>query len=496
MANPIRPSQSSWKKCWLPVFFFGLFSIVHSETPQKPNVLFIGVDDLRPALGCYGDKLAITPHLDALARRGTVFTNAYCQVASCHPSRTSILTGLRVKTTGVRGNRDGSFRKRLSEHVPLPQHFKNNGWFTRAFGKVYHVQDPQSWSTRKFLPKAEFGYPIYGKPVTLELQKTIRATHKPQDWWGYQKGRNDKWAKASSWEDPDVSDEVLFDGQVATAVIESLRKNKSRPFFLAPGFFRPHLPFVAPRKYFEKHPKSSFQLPANRSLPKNVPSFAHYNSAESRSYTDISRSGNIPEAKQLELLRGYYASVSYVDTQIGRVLKELDTLGIADRTIVVVWSDHGYHFGEHGTWNKYTNFEEATRSTLIVSAPGQAQTGSHSKGVVEMLDIYPTLCELAGLNIPSSLEGQSFAKLLDQPCLPGKSAAFSQASPGKALGRTLRTYNYRYTRWTKGEETLAEELYHHQTDPGENENLVPKAEHQKLLQQLREQFDAHWQKDS
>lgn len=464
-------------------------SIAVYSHAQKPNILFIGVDDLRPALGCYGDSQAITPHLDKLAERGTVFTRAYCQVASCHPSRTSILTGLRVKTSGVRRNGDGSFRRKMPGHVTLPQHFKEAGWFTQAFGKVFHVQDPVSWSAPKFLPQTRFGFPIYGKPETQNFQKSVRVTPKPKEWWGYKDGRNDKWAKAVSWEDPDVPDETLFDGQVATAVIGALRKQHEQPFFLAPGFFRPHLPFVAPKKYFDRFPPGSLVLPENRRPSSQTPRFTHYNSAESRSYTDISRSGGIPESKQQELLRGYYASVSYVDAQIGRILEELDKLGLEKNTIVVVWSDHGYHFGEHGTWNKYTNFEEATRSTLIVAAPGQKKPGSLAKGVVEMLDLYPTLCELAGLTVPESLDGQSFANLLEQPCLPGKPVAFSQSSPRGVLGQSMRTPRYRYTRWTKGGEVVAEELYDHGADPQEMENLAGEVGEAGALERLRLEFD-------
>jgi arylsulfatase A-like enzyme len=460
----------------------------------KYNVLFIGVDDLRPALGCYGDPVAKTPHLDALAARGTVFRRAYCQLPSCLPSRTSLLTGLRPDTVGVLTNRDDNFRQRRPDHVTLPQHFKNHGAFCMSFGKIFHRQDPISWSVEKWIPLGNPFYPIYGKPETLALQREKGSgPKKPSDWWGFQEGRNTRWAKAIAWEDPDVPDHVLFDGQLADRVIEVLRQHRDDRFFLAPGFFRPHLPFVAPKKYFDMYPPERLRLPENRDLPEGAPSFAHHDSAESRSYLDIPKKGEpISEAKQLELLRGYYASVSYVDAQIGRVLDELGRLGLADSTVIMVWSDHGYHFGEHGTWNKLTNFEESTRSTLIASVPDQPHPGVATDALVEHVDMYPTLCELCGLPAPEGLEGVSFAALLKDPGRRWKRAAFSQANPRGRLGRTMRTDRYRYTEWSQGGQVVAVEVYDHETDPGENVNIGAKPENRDLVGQLAEQFRAGW----
>jgi len=466
-----------------------------SDGPQpKYNVVFIGVDDLRPVLGCYGNPVVKTPHLDALAARGTVFRRAYCQWPSCLPSRTSLLTGLRPDTL-----RDANFRQWLPDHVPLPQHFKNHGAFCMSFGKMYHRQDPVSWSVQKWIPKGNPWYPIYAKPETLALQQQKvqqqkgNRPNKPPDWWGFQEGRNTRWAKAIASEDPEVPDNVLFDGQLADRVIEVLREHREERFFLAPGFFRPHLPFIAPKKYYDMYPPESLKLPENRYLPEGAPSFVHYDSAESRSYLDVPKSGQpITDEKQLDLLRGYYASVSYVDAQIGRVLDELDRLGLTEETVVMLWSDHGYHFGEHGTWNKLTNFEEATRSTLIVSAPGQSQPGTATDGLVEHVDMYPTLCELCGLPVPEGLEGTSFAPPMEGPSRAWKKAAFSQANPRGRTGRTMRTHRYRYTEWTKGREVVAVEVYDHQTDPGENVNLAGKPDNQGLVDELAKTFRAGW----
>lgn len=480
---------------WLLLAGWSLFHnpVVGSEAARaKYNVFFIAVDDLRPVLGCYGNAVAKTPHIDALAEQAMVFENAYCQAASCLPSRTSVLTGLRVGTTRVTSNRDGHFRTRLPDHITLPQHFKSSGYFCQEFGKMFHEQDPVSWSVKKFIPKSEYAYPIYGKPETLTLQKNLKAFDKPDNWWGYQEGRNARWVRALSWEDPDVADEYLFDGQLAEAVIQSLGEKRDRPFFFGVGFFRPHLPFVAPKKYFDLYPLETLALPENRELPHGSPPFASHYSSELRSYTDIGREEIISEEKQLQLLRAYYASVSYVDEQVGKILQVLDQRDLRKNTVIVLWSDHGYHFGEHGTWNKATNFEEATRVTCIVSVPGFKHPGTHTNALVELIDLYPTLSELCGLAIPRGLEGTSFVPLLKNPDQNWKKAAFSQITPGRVPGFTMRTQRYRYTEWIHSGDTIAAELYDHQTDPGENFNISGKPENRVLVQTLKEQFNAGW----
>lgn len=480
---------------WLPSGCPDLVAAESEGVGPKYNVLFIAVDDLRPVLGCYGETKVKTPNLDALAARGAIFRRAYCQLPSCLPSRTSVLTGFRPETTGVLTNGDANFRSRFPDHVTLPQHFKNHGAFCMSFGKMFHRQDPTSWSVEKWIPKGNPFYPIYGKPETIALQREKgNVPTKPTDWWGYQEGRNSRWAKALSWEDPDVPDDALFDGQLADAVIEALRKHRDERFFLAPGCFLPHLPFVAPRQYYDMYPLDELKLPANRELPKGAPWFVHYDSGEARSYLDVPQRGQpIPEKKQLELLRGYYASVTYVDAQIGRVLDELDRLGLTDETVIMLWSDHGYHFGEHGTWNKLTNFEEATRSTMIVSAPDRRRHGTKVDGLIEHIDMFPTLCELCELPVPQALEGVSFASLLENPERPGKPVALSQANPtGKQMGHTMRTDRYRYTEWTLRGDLVGVELYDHQTDPAENVNLAAEPGNQALTEKLARQFQEVW----
>ncbi|MEQ8786028.1 MAG: sulfatase [Pirellulaceae bacterium] len=452
------------------------------------NVLLILADDLRPALGCYGHPIVKSPNIDRLAASGTIFTHAYCQLPSCCPSRTSLLTGLRPESTHVLSNGDAHFREHLPEVVTLPQRFKSQGAWCMELGKVFHRRDPRSWSEPKWIPEPPLAYPIYRTPPNIERQRQARVTPKPDDWWGYS-----KWIKADSWEAPDVADDALFDGLLAGKAVELLAQHKDERFFLAVGFFRPHLPFIAPKKYFDLYPQESITLPENDAPPKDAPTFAAHNSPESRSYDDIPRGGAIAKQKQRQLLRAYYASVSYVDAQIGRVLDALEDNGLAENTVVVLVSDHGYHFGEHGMWNKLTNFEEATRATLIVRAPGHKP--GRSPRLVELVDLYPTLCALCDVPPSADLEGTSFAPLLDAPDRPWKTAAFSQANPRGVMGYSLRTERYRYVAWRKNGEVVAEELYDHRRDTGENVNLAESSEKQVVLEQLRGQLTAGWRAD-
>lgn len=454
-----------------------LLAVADRPVAAKPNVLFIVVDDLRPVLGCYGHQLVRSPHIDRLADRGVVFERAYCRVAACCPSRTSVLTGLPPERTGVSSNRSAHFRTKRPDCVTLPACFKQHGYFCKELGKVFHRRDPVSWSEPKWIPPADHAYPIYGTEAALREQLRSRFTPKPDDWWGFK-----RWIKGPSWEAPDVADGLLFDGRLATQAIAELRRPHAKPFFLAVGFFRPHLPFIAPTKYFELYADDELRTPVRRPLPDGAPKYAAHASAEPRTYTDVSRSGSISAQKQKELHRAYFAAVSYVDAQIGRVLDELDRSGLRENTVVVLWSDHGYHLGDHGMWGKGTNFEQAVRSTLIVSAPGFATGRAH--GLVELLDLYPTLCELCGVTPPQDLAGESFASLLRSPAGAGKPAAYSRAAPQDATGYSVRTDRYRYTQWHRDGEMVAEEIYDYTSDPEEQNNVASTAE-ARLLARLK-----------
>ncbi|MDH7480649.1 MAG: sulfatase-like hydrolase/transferase [Armatimonadota bacterium] len=474
----------------------------------KYNVLFIAVDDLRPTLGCYGAPVIKTPNIDALAARGTVFTRAYCQQAVCSPSRTSLLTGLRPDSTKVY-NLEDHFRKFIPNVVTLPEYFKKHGYHTQAMGKIYHpgLDDPQSWSVPHWAAKA----PTYLKPESLAQQKELRekleaqgrklkdevVEKDPKTGLPLKIIRRASILKGPAWEDPDCPDNALADGMIADHAIETLREIKDKKFFLAVGFHKPHLPFVAPKKYFDMYAgeKAKIGLSPNPFPPKDCPEIALTTFGELRSYTDIPDVGPIPDEKALELRYAYYAAASYTDAQIGRVLNELDKLGLRDKTIVVLWGDHGWHLGDHSLWCKHTNFEVATRSPLIISAPGQKNKGAKTDALVEFVDIYPTLCELAGLPIPDNLEGTSAVPVMNNPKRKWKKAAFSQyPRPGNVMGYSMRTDRYRYTEWIKRDsgDVVAVELYDYEKDPLGNVNIAGLPENKELVAKLSKQLRGGW----
>ena len=425
----------------------------------KYNVLFIVVDDLRPLLGCYGHPEIHTPNIDALAARGTLFNRAYCQNPLCHPSRVSMLTGLRPETTKVLYN-STDFRKKLPDAVTLPQYFKASGYHTQSVGKIGHntaaQDDAYSWSTPSWIPP--------WIPFNPEL--------------------------IPSWRALDVEDNLLSDGRTAEQAIAVLEELQHTQFFLAVGFEKPHLPFYAPRKYYELYTQQAFDLPATSTLPTDAPAVANNNLAGLRLYKDIPDDGPFSDTKTLELIRAYAASTSYMDAQVGRVLQRLDTLGLSQNTVVVFVGDHGFHLGEHGTWRKNTLFEVALHSPMIISVPGQQP--SRTDALAELVDIYPTLCETCQLSVPSELEGLSLIPVIEQPTRPWKAAAFSRLSRGGTGGRSMRTAQYRYTEWG-GNARRGRELYDYDADPDETINIANLPENAELVAHLSEQMQAGWQ---
>jgi arylsulfatase A-like enzyme len=458
---------------------------VKSAEPAKPrlNVLFIVVDDLRPELGCYGAAGIRSPNVDRLAARGLLFERAYCQQAVCNPSRASVLSGCRPDTTRVMAN-NTFLRRMLPGVVTLPQHFKNHGWHAVSLGKVFHHSerepgdDPQSWSEPSW---------YHGEPLrhwhTKESEEFIKRLKKLPE------KERPRLIRGPPFEAADAPDSVYPDGQTAAKAIETLRRLKDKPFFLAVGFVKPHLPFTCPRKYWDLDPPDTIKLPDNHHPPKNAPEPALHNGYELRTYGGVPATGRIPDAMALNLIRGYRACVSFMDAQLGSVLDELDRLGLRERTVIVLWGDHGYHLGENGLFTKMTNFELGTRAPLIVSAPRQKTAGQRTRALVELVDIYPTLAELCGLALPSHLEGASLQPLLGNPQHPWKNAAFSQyLRPGKdkILGRSVRTDRWRYTEWVNGRsENAGVELYDHQTDPAENVNIAGDPANTTIVTELR-----------
>lgn len=471
---------------------------------NRPNVLFIAVDDMKPWLSAYGDTLAHTPNMDRLAARGTLFNSAYCQVALSGPTRSSLLTGLNPDHTGVWWLM-GSFRKNNPDIVTMPEALKNNGYETVGVGKVYHPlrdkavkNDPQSWSL-----------PYVNTPgATYALANGRVAT-----------------------ECADVPDITYVDGVIAEEAVKTMAKLKEggKPFFLGVGFKKPHLPFCAPKKYWDMYDRESMPVAQFQDMATDGCEYAYHNSLEVKGYSDIPPFESFVDTKHLDtdtqkrLLHAYYACISYTDAQVGKVLDALDSLKLADNTVIVLFGDHGYHLGDHGLWNKMTNFEQATRVPLIISAPGMKE-GTRSDALVEFLDIFPTIAELTGTPHPQQLDGTSLVPILRNPKAKVKDYAMSQYSrtttedytintdtdlEGKAeylendiMGYAIRDKRYRLVQWTKGFKTyepfnpdkvIAVELFDYEKDPMEARNVAADPAYAKVVKrlerQLREYYD-------
>ena len=455
-----RDFLSTSLKAGAAAFTTGLLPKWNANAQGQYNVLFIVVDDLRPFLGCYGHPEVHTPNIDRLAERGTVFNRAYCQYPLCSPSRTSMLTGLRVETTDVLNN-SRNFRQKLPNAITLPQHFKAHGYHTQSVGRIAHLpqlqDDENSWSVASWRP-------IW---VPFDIKTT------------------------PSWRALDVEDNDLRDGKTARRAVRMLNQIKDRQFFLAVGFYKPHLPFEAPRQYFELYDTQTFNLPASSVPPKDAPGSALTNWSAIRAYQDLpSGTTSLSDTKTLELIRAYAAATSYTDAQIGRVLTQLDVLGLAENTVIVFCGDHGHHLGEHGIWGKQTLFEVSLRSPLIVSIPQQQR--SETEALAELVDIYPTLCDACQLPTPPQLEGVSLTPVIEQPTRPWKAAVFSQFGGAAHGGASIRTERYRYTEWGQNGRKGVE-LYDYEVDPDETVNIAGLPENAELVTHLSERLHAGWQ---
>ncbi len=435
-----------------------------------PNVLFVCVDDLKPLLGCYGDPLAQTPHIDRLAARGIVFERAFCNQAVCSPSRNTLMTGLRPQTLGIY-DLATFFRKAVPDAVTLSQHFKNHGFHAEGLGKIFHVghgngNDEASWSVPHFSPKvASYALQENNIPPLTPAQQILKKT---ASW---------KLPRGAPTESADVQDNRYGDGLIAEEAVKRLEAASARPhppFFLAVGFLKPHLPFIAPQKYWDLYDPSSFNLPSLQKAPEGAPEFAASSWGELRQYKGMPEKGPLTEAQARHLIHGYYAATSYMDAQFGRVLDALDASSFAQNTIIVLWGDHGWHLGDHGQWCKHTNYEQAARIPLIVSAPG-ITGGQRVQSLVETCDIYPTLSELAALPAPPQGEGISFASLLKNPAESTRDHVIHVYPRGDLLGRAIRTQRHRLVEWKKigaPASTAVFELYDYETDAAETRNLA------------------------
>ncbi|MCM1349127.1 MAG: sulfatase [Firmicutes bacterium] len=471
---------------------------------QRPNVLFIAVDDMKPWISPYGDTLAKTPAMDELASRGVTFDNAYCQVALSGPTRSSLLTGLNPDHTGVWWLM-GAFRNNNPDIVTMPQALMNNGYETVGVGKIFHPltdkklkNDPQSWSRYVKTPGA-----------TYALSNGRVAT-----------------------ECADVPDDGYQDGVITNEAIKAMKelKDGGKPFFLGVGYKKPHLPFCAPKKYWDMYNREDMPVAEYQKMSENPVEYAYHNSLEVKGYSDIPPFESYMDTRELDvetqkrLLHAYYACISYVDAQIGKLLEALDENGLADNTIIVLFGDHGYHLGDHGLWNKLTDFEQATRVPLIISMPGAAK-GKHSSSVVEFLDIFPTICDLTSTPAPQQLDGTSLVPALKNPKKKVKDYAISQFSrsttenytiysdtdledlasqlPEDITGYAIRDNRYRLVEWTKGFKTfvpfssdmvIGYELYDYDKDPLETRNLANNPAYASVVKKLKSQLHKYYSK--
>ena len=452
----------------------------------RPNVLFIAADDLRADLGCYGHREVKTPHLDALARRGVLFERAYCQQAVCNPSRASILTGRRPDTLRV-WNLQKHFRETLPDVITLPQAFKQAGYTSVGLGKLFHNQ-----SGARRPP-----FPFVDPPSWSRESRFAEGAHW-QDWVVPGDASGPK-AKGGAVQCLDVPDDAYFDGQIAAAAVAALREFAAsrEPFFLGVGFWKPHLPFNAPKRYWDLYDSAKLAPPEPAAAPIGAPALAAHDWQELRGYTGVPKTGPLPAAQVAELRHGYLAAISFLDAQVGRVIAELERTGLAATTIVVFWSDHGFHLGEHNLWAKTSNYELDARVPLIIAAPGIAPAGGRAAGLAELIDVYPTLTALAGLPADSGLEGRSLVPQLRDPAAPGKPFALSQ-HPRPAygtpthMGYSLRDERHRYIEWRELSTgaVAARELYDHRSDPRETVNRAGESAYhvtvEKLAAQLRD----------
>lgn len=427
---------------------------------DKPNILFIAIDDLKPSLGCYGDKIAITPAIDKLAKRGTVFTNAQCQWPVCGPSRASLMTSLYPEAVGVMDLKT-DMRNKNPDVLSLPQHFKKHGYTTTGTGKIY---DPRCVDGKKTLDS-----PSWSQAFRHQKTKDVKFNDTKQVVMA-----------------ADVSDAELMDGQIALDGVKLMRQlaAKDKPFFLAVGFKKPHLPFIAPKRYFDLYQRDQIPLAKHSGGIENDSGYVIHDSPEYRGYQGAPKSGPITEAHQREALHGYYACTSFIDAQIGLLTKELNKLGLTENTAIVIWGDHGFHLGDHSMWGKHSALEQAARVPLILIPPTETKIRS-TDTPIELVDIFPTLCDWANIPVPESIAGRSFAPFFRGKDSDIRQGALTVFKKKGSIGYSYRTKRYRYTEWVnKFGKPAAYDLFDYQEDPLETKNLAAYPKHTKLIEEL------------
>lgn len=499
----------------------GLSKVSAQETAKK-NILFIAVDDLKPLLSNYGESQMKTPNFDRLAKMGITFTNAHVQYAVCGPSRASVMTGTYPDRTKV-WDLHTDFRKSAPDLVSMPEYLISQGYETTGIGKIYHKgssspgHDGKSWSIPHVIPNdfdPKYGDPAfntYQKPETKAKMEKLTQEFRDKGKKGGARGYVFDRLKPST-ESVNVSDEAYLDGIYTKEAIKKLNMlNKgSKPFFLAVGYQKPHLPFIAPKKYWDLYDREEIELAEFQDLAEGTPRIAYHNFGELRSYSDIDDDldvgDRIDEAKQRELIHGYMAAVSYIDAQLGKLLDELDRLGITENTVIALWGDHGFHLGDHTEWCKHSNFEQATRIPFMFAGPG-VEKNIKSDQTVELLDAFPTIFELAGVENSPQAEGVSLVPLMDGDDSTSLEKVYAASQYGRGgkdkdkMGYTIRTDRYRYTEWhSEGyrsydkydeDKIIGKELYDYQKDPNETRSYIGKENYEDIQEELQEKLQDH-----
>jgi iduronate 2-sulfatase len=445
------------------------------KAADKTNVLFVIIDDLRPLISCQGDPIAVTPNLDQLAADGTVFERAYAQYSICGPSRGSFMSGMRPDTTGLMGN-NTPFHKAVPNALTLNKYFMSQGYEVFGAGKVYHNSVGEDWTE----PYAKTEWLDHVNPENKALADAFFT-------------KNNK-GLPPSIEAEDVGDDAYCDGQAATASEKWIAKaaNTDKPFMMITGFRKPHLPWCAPKKYWDLYERDKMPIAANRHFPKGAPEIALKHYGELFGYSDIPNNTPLTDDLIRQCMHGYYACVSYADAQLGRLMTALKKAGVYENTAIVLCGDNGYQHGNNGVWTKGVCWETTNHVPLLLKVPGIGKAGQRSTALVELLDIYPTICAATGLKIPTQCEGKSLLPLLQNPKRSWSDFSCSQFRKGKVIARSIRTDRYRFTLWERPTETVGVELYDYQNDPQGNVNLAASPENKKRVQKLTRMHRSEW----